>query len=145
MGTTEDTESTDRGSSSTRGDLEDRLIHGELTGSILQTAYDVHAYFGCGFLEKVYERALVNRLSKAGLQVDHQFPLNVMDEDGTIVGNYVADLIVDKQVLVEIKAVRALLPEHQAQILNYLKTTGLRVGMLINFGASKLQTKRLVY
>ena len=121
MGTTEDTENTDTSSSSTQDDLEDRLIHGELTGSILRTAYDVHAYFGCGFLEKVYERALVNRLSKTGLQLDHQFPLNVMDEDGTIVGNYFADLIVENQVLVEIKAVRNLLPEHQAQVLNYFE------------------------
>ncbi|TVQ36812.1 MAG: GxxExxY protein [Wenzhouxiangella sp.] len=118
------------------------LRHEEITASIRQTAFEVHRYFGNGFLEKIYEGALENRLRKLGHEVGRQVPLEVADEDGTLVGHYNVDLLVDGKVLLEIKAVRQLIPEHQAQILNYLKATGIRVGMLINFGTEKVQIKR---
>lgn len=120
------------------------LFHEELTGNIRQAAFDVHQYFGNGFLEKVYEGALENRLRKQGHEVARQIPLAVHDEDGTEVGNYTADLLIDKVVLIEIKAANQLSKEHHAQILNYLKATGIRVGLLINFGQSRLQFKRFI-
>lgn len=118
------------------------LHHEELTGAIRQTAFEVHRYFGNGFLEKIYEGALENRLRKKGHTVARQVPLEVVDEDGTVVGHYNVDLLIEGLVLLEIKAARQLVPEHQAQILNYLKATGIRVGMLINFGATRIQIKR---
>jgi len=120
------------------------LIEEDLTGAIRQTAYEVHTYFGNGFLEKVYENALAHRLRKKGLDVVQQQVLKVCDEDGTVVGEYCADLIVNGRVLVEVKAVRSLTDNHAAQVLNYLKTTVLRVGLLVNFGTQKLRCKRFV-
>ena len=144
MGTTEYTETTENAFYEVREPLEDWLINGELTGRIVEIAYQTHCYFGNGYLEKVYESALANCLEKTGLDVRVQSPLTVTDEDGTAVGHYVADLLVEDKVLVQIKAVRSIIPEHHAQVLSYLKTTGLKVGMLINFGAHRLQVKRLV-
>ncbi len=120
------------------------LLYEELTGKIRQTAYEIHCYFGPGFLEKVYENTLVNRLRKQELRVTSQVSLPVRDEDGTIVGQYIPDLVVDNKILVEIKATSSITPEHHAQTLNYLKVTGLRVGLLLNFGHSSLQVKRIV-
>ncbi|WP_376692097.1 GxxExxY protein [Wenzhouxiangella sp. EGI_FJ10409] len=119
------------------------LLYAELTERIRQTAFEIHRYFGNGFLEKVYEGALENRLQKQGISVHRQAPLRVKDEDGTTVGHYTADLIIAGRVLIEIKATGNLVPEHQAQLLNYLKTTGIKVGLIINFGNRKLQLKRM--
>ena len=121
------------------------LIHEALTGIIRQTAFDVHLYFGTGFLEKVYESSLVNRLRKKGLWVEQQQPIAVHDEDGTVVGDHVADLLVNNAVIVEVKAIKALSDEHVAQVLNYLKSTGCKVGLLINFASRKFVFKRLVF
>ncbi len=120
------------------------LYHGETTGLIRQTAYEVHHYFGRWFLEKVYENSLASRLRKAGLEVVQQQHLKVRDEDGTIVGDYVADMVVSGVVLVEAKAVKGLASEHIAQLLNYLKTSRMSVGLLINFGAPRLEVRRFV-
>jgi GxxExxY protein len=120
-----------------------KLLYSDLTEQIRQTAFEVHRYFGNGFLEKVYEGALENRLTNQELPVQRQTPLQVLDEDGTVVGNYTADLIVADRILVEIKATSNLAPEHQAQLLNYLKATGLKVGLIINFGNRRLQIKRM--
>jgi GxxExxY protein len=139
MGTTEGAEDTER--VEPRPGLPE-LAHEKLTGEIRQTAFDVHRYLGNGFLEKVYENALAHRLGKRGHDVAGQAALSVRDEDGTVVGHYVADLVVDGTVLVEIKAVRGLTAEHYAQILNYLKATGLRIGLLLNFGRRRLEVKR---
>ncbi len=121
------------------------LLFEGLAGVIRQTAFETHRYFGNGFFEKVYENALANRLRKRGLNVRQQAGLVVHDEDGTVVGEYVADLIVNDCVVVEIKGVASFVGEHVAQVLNYLKATGLQVGLLVNFGASRLQVKRLVF
>lgn len=122
-----------------------RLVHEDLTGIIRHTAFEVHRYFGYGFLEKVYKNALVNRLGKQGLQVDPTRQLTVRDEDGSVVGEYEPDLVVEECIIVELKAARSLNNEHIAQLLNYLKATGTRVGLLVNFGAARLQVKRYVF
>jgi GxxExxY protein len=121
-----------------------QLVHEELTGVVRQTAFETHVYFGKGFLEKVYENALVNRLRKKGLAVAQQKSLKVQDEDGSVVGDYVADLVVNDRVLIEDKAATSLADEHVAQVLNYLKATGIQVGLLVNFGAPRLDFRRLV-
>jgi GxxExxY protein len=120
------------------------LVHGGLTGVIRQTAFEAHTYFRNGFLEKIYENSLANRLRKKGLRVAQQVPMAVRDEDGTIVGDYLADLLVEDCVVVEVKAASALVAENDAQLLNYLKASGLTVGVLINFGTPKLQFRRIV-
>jgi len=121
------------------------LIHEELTAAIRQTAFEVHRYFGKGFLEKIYENALQNRLGKQGIHVDTQVALSVQDEDGTVVGNYVADMLVDEKILIEIKATNKLSTDHNAQIINYLKATNIEVGLLINFGSQRIQIKRFIH
>jgi len=111
----------------------------QICDTIRQTAYQVHLYFGTGFLEKVYENALKHRLEKIGLKVDAQVGMVVHDEDGCVVGHYDSDLIVEKKIIVELKAVKALNTAHEAQLMNYLKTTGIQDGMLINFGSEKFE------
>ena len=116
----------------------------ELTDLARQTAYEAHVYLKNGYLEKVYENALANRLRKRGLRVLQQHPLHVLDEDRTIVGEYYADLWVDDQLIVELKAVRALNENHVAQILSYLKTSGVKHGMLMNFGTPRFEVKKFI-
>lgn len=120
------------------------LLHEDLTKSVRQTAFEVHRYFGRGFLEAVYRSALRNRLRKQGLDAA-PCRFTIRDEDGTLVGDYEADLVVEGKVLVELKAASGLRPEHEAQTLNYLKAAGLRVGLLINFGRQILQVRRLIF
>jgi len=119
------------------------LVEGELTEKILGAAFKVQNTLGAGFLEKVYENALSLELRKSGLIVESQkaFPVRY---GGTVVGDYLADLVVSGKVVVECKAVTNLDPVHDAQLMNYLKASGLRVGLLINFARSKLQYRRLV-
>jgi GxxExxY protein len=121
------------------------LLEEELTDTIRQTAYEAHCYFGSGFLEKVYENALAHRLRKKGLAVRKQARLKVHDEDGTVVGEYAADLLVEGRIVVEVKAVGSLTDEHVAQVLNYLKVSRRCVGLLLNFGAKRLRCRRLVH
>lgn len=116
----------------------------KLVNCIRQTAYEVHLYLGTGFLEKVYENALAHRLVKAGCQVAQQHPIKVFDEDGTLIGDYVADLFVNNQVIIELKSVKAIAPEHEAQLLHYLKATQVHHGILINFGAAKFQIQKFI-
>jgi len=98
---------------------------------------------GAGFLEKVYENTLAIELRKADLEVEQQKKINVKCE-GDVVGDYIADFVVNKSVLLEIKETKSIDKVHQAQLLNYLKATGLRVGLILNFGASRLGIKRVV-
>ncbi len=93
----------------------------ELCDVIRETSYAIHEYHGQGHLEKVYENALAHRLTKAGLKVQQQHPIKVYDEDGTAIGDYIADLLVETRLIIELKAVRAIADEHVAQILGYLK------------------------
>jgi len=98
---------------------------------------------GAGFLEKVYENALIVELKKLNLKVEQQKKIQVKYE-GAVVGDYVADLVVNDSVLLEVKAVKEMNKIFQAQLLNYLKATGLRVGLILNFGTTKLGIKRMV-
>ncbi|WP_442485885.1 GxxExxY protein [Aeoliella sp. SH292] len=109
---------------------------------VRETSFAMHRYFRSGHLEKVYENSLANRLRKLGLHVEQQYPLAVYDEDGTIVGDYFADLFIDHQLIVELKAARAVVNEHVAQLLGYLRTSKIETGLLINFGAEKLYIKK---
>jgi GxxExxY protein len=114
----------------------------ELCDIVRETSYAIHIYHGHGHLEKVYENALAHRLRKLGLDVKQQFPLRVHDEDGTILGDYQADLLIDDCLLVELKATRSLADEHVAQLLGYLKSARVEHGLLINFGSYKFQIKK---
>jgi GxxExxY protein len=102
-------------------------------------------YHGHGHLEKVYENALAHRLRKAGLEVKQQHPVRVFDEDRTLIGDYLADLIIEGRLIIELKAAKTLAPEHEAQILGYLKSARIEHGLLINFGSYKFQLRKFVW
>lgn len=106
-----------------------------LTKTIIGCAFTVHNTLGQGYLEKVYENALAHELRKRGLNVVQQAPLHVY-YDGVVVGDFYADLWVDERVIVEVKAVSALHKRHEVQLVNYLTTTGVDTGLLLNFGRS---------
>jgi GxxExxY protein len=107
--------------------------HRELTEGIIKVFYKVYNALGYGFLEKVYENAIVLELGKEGINAIAQAPIKVLYE-GHVVGEYFADILVDDKVIIEIKAVKQLAPEHEAQLLNHLKATDIEVGLLLNFG-----------
>jgi GxxExxY protein len=117
------------------------MIQQELTGKILEACFEVSNELGAGFLESVYEKALLVALRQKDLNVESQVKLQVMFR-GIVVGDYFADILVENKILLELKAVNALTKEHFAQILNYLKATNLEVGLIINFGNSKLEYRR---
>jgi GxxExxY protein len=114
----------------------------ELCDIVRETAFAIHCYHRNGHLEKVYENALAHRLGKLGMEVRQQYPLTVLDEDGTPLGQYFADLLVEDRLIVEVKAVNSIADEHVAQILGYLKSSRMETGLLINFGAAKLSVKK---
>ena len=114
-----------------------------VTAKIIGAAQRVSSALGIGFLEKVYENALAIELRKGGVLVKQQ-PLLKVFYEGEIIGEYAADLIVENEIVVELKAVRALDNVHQAQCMNYLRATKLKVCLLLNFGTSRLQVKRIV-
>ena len=111
---------------------------------VRQTAYAIHKYHGNGHLEKVYENALVHRLRKRGIEVAQQHPLTVFDEDRTVLGDYFADLLIARVLIVELKAARGIAPEHEAQVLAYLRGAQLKHGLLINFGSPKFEIRKFV-
>jgi len=117
--------------------------HREITEKIIGAAQNVHNTLGYGFLEKVYQNALVIELQTLGFDVDVEQPIAVPYR-GEIVGNYVADIVVDKKVILEIKAVKELSEIHEVQLVNYLKATGIEVGLLINFGRSVTVKRRVM-
>jgi len=111
----------------------------EITEKIIKEAYYIYNKLGTGFLEKVYENALLIRLNKSQLKTKSQFPINVYFEGETI-GEFFADIIVENKVIIELKAVKEIMPIHEVQLVNYLKATKIEVGLLINFG-KKLEIK----
>ena len=115
----------------------------DITYRIRGAVFEVNKVLGYGFLEKVYEKALMIELSSRGLSVENQVPLKVSYKE-QIVGEYFTDLLVEGRVIIEIKAVTNLLKEHQAQLLNYLKATGIQIGLLVNFTRNEAEIKRLV-
>ena len=116
----------------------------EFCDVIRETGFAIHRYHRNGHLEKIYENALVHRLRKQGLQVQQQHPLKVLDEDGTLLGDFYADLFVDNRLVVEVKAVRTVVEDHVAQLLGYLRASRIEHGLLVNFGAAKFQIKKYI-
>jgi GxxExxY protein len=114
----------------------------ELTGQIINAAHTVHNKLGYGFLEKVYHNSLVIELRKRNLLVEAEKPVKV-NYDGQVVGEFFADIVIDNKIVVEVKAAERHNPAFEAQLLNYLKATGLEVGLIINFGTS-VAVKRMV-
>ena len=119
------------------------MIHEDLTGEIIGAFYEVYNTLGYGFLEQVYQNALYKELKRIGLECKPQEEINVFYK-GEFVGRYVADMLVEDTVIVELKAVKKLLPEHDAQLINYLKATGIEVGLLFNFG-KEAEIKRKIF
>jgi len=117
-------------------------LFNESTEKIIACAYKVHNTLGSGFLEKVYENALTIELEKNGFKVENQKGIKVF-YDGKPVGEYFADLLVDDKIIIELKVASAIDKMHEAQLLNYLKATGVRLGLIINFG-KKVTIKRII-
>jgi len=115
----------------------------ELSYVIRGCVYEVFRHLGCGFLEKVYENALLGELKDQGLRAESQMPLKVLYKK-EVVGEYFADVVVEDSVILELKAQQQLLKVHEAQLLNYLKATDAKVGMLVNFTYPRATIKRLV-
>ena len=113
----------------------------ELTREIIGCAMKVHSALGPGFLESVYQNAFAHEMRKSGLAVECEKPLRVT-YDGTVVGDFLADMVVNGSVLIENKAVQTIVPAHEVQLVNYLTATGINIGLIINFGAARLQFKR---
>ena len=116
----------------------------ELCDIVRETGYAIHQYLRNGHVEKVYENALLHRLKKQGLHVVPQHPLAVRDEDGTILGEFYADLFVENMLMVELKAVRHIADEHVAQLLGYLRCSRVEHGLLVNFGAPHFYIKKYI-
>jgi GxxExxY protein len=116
--------------------------HTDLTRQIIKAAFNVHGELGFGFVEKVYENALMIELRSLGLAVRQQEPVQVFYQE-QLVGDYVADMIVEDKVLVELKAVKTLDPGHEVQLVNYLKATRIEVGLLLNFADSVEITRKV--
>ncbi|MCR4297742.1 MAG: GxxExxY protein [Gallionella sp.] len=117
------------------------MEHGEVTQKIIGCAMKVHGTLGQGFLESVYQNALALELRKAGMKIECEKKIQVT-YDGVVVGDFVADMLINECVLIENKAVQVLAIAHEVQLVNYLTATGIDIGLLLNFGASRLEFKR---
>jgi GxxExxY protein len=124
--------------------MKEKLLYQDLSYKIIGSAMQVHTELGFGFLEEVYENALMVMLRESKLRAARQVPVKVSFH-GRIVGDYFADIIVEDSVILEIRAMDNLSPFHRVQTLNYLKATDLKLAMLLNFGKSKLEFERFVY
>jgi GxxExxY protein len=113
----------------------------DLSEKVLAACFEVMNELGAGFLESVYEKALLIALREKGIGAEAQVPLSVTFR-GEKVGEFFADILVEDKIIVELKAAKAMAPEHQAQLINYLRATGIEVGLLINFGPTKLEYRR---
>jgi GxxExxY protein len=116
----------------------------ELCNQVRQVAFDLHVYLRHGHLEKVYENGLAHRLRRAGLRIEQQYPLKVLDDDGMVLGDYYVDLFVEGCLIIELKACKALAAEHTAQVLGYLRASSRNHALLINFGSPKIEIKKLI-
>jgi len=119
------------------------MQHEEITEKIIGCAYHVYNKMGFGFLESVYEKCLLIELRKAGLTVKPQQPINVRYDD-VIVGEFIADIVVEDTIILELKSVRRIIKAHEMQLVNYLVATGKPVGLVLNFGEKKVEVKRKV-
>jgi len=107
-------------------------------------ALDLHSWLRHGQLEKIYENGMLHRIRKLGLNTEQQHPIHVHDRDGTLLGDFFADLIVNDSLIIELKACKSIADEHIAQLLGYLNATGKRHGLIINFGAPNFQIRKFV-
>lgn len=119
------------------------LVYKELSFQIMSAVFEVHNVLGPGFLEAVYENALLKELKKRGILAEPQKEIKISYK-GEIVGTYFADIVVNDQIILELKAVESLKSLHVAQVMNYLKATGYKLGILINFAAERIEYKRIV-
>ena len=108
------------------------------------TSFEIHKYLRSGHREQIYENALAHRLRKQGISLEQQQEVRVFDEDGTLLGHLKADLFIENRLICEIKGCRALVDEHVAQLLGYLRASRIEHGLLINFGASRLEIKKYI-
>ena len=122
---------------------EDKILYKDLSYKIVGLAMEVHNKLGYGFLEKVYENALMVLLHKEGIKTEQQAPISVYF-DGEVVGDYYADILIDKEIILELKVAGNIADFHRAQALNYLKATDLRLAIILNFGKERLEYERLV-
>ncbi len=120
------------------------LEHKDITEQVIGAAFEVHRSLGYGFLERVYQRAMQVELCQRGLKAEIESSINVRYK-GVVVGEYRADLFVNEAVIVELKVAKSYMPEDEPQLLNELKATGIKVGLLINFGRAKVEFKRMVF
>ena len=116
----------------------------QLCDAVRETSFALHRYLRHGHVERVYQNGLIHRLRKQGFLVESESALQVRDEDGTLLGDFSADLFVDRRLLVELKAIKALTDEHVAQILGYMRACGCEHALLINFGAAKLEIRKFI-
>jgi GxxExxY protein len=123
--------------------MEDRILYKDLSYKIVGLAMEVHRELGPGFLEKVYENALMILFAENGISAQAQLPIKVQFH-GRIVGDYIADILVDNSIIVELKAQERMLQLHKAQTLNYLRATNFRLALLLNFGKTSLEHDRIV-
>ncbi len=120
------------------------LLHEDLTEKVIGVCFEVSNELGAGFLESVYQKALVIALTQKGFAVEEQVPLKVKFR-GQTVGDFYVDILINGKLILELKSVKSISSEHEAQLINYLKATGIKVGLIINFGRTKLEWKRLVF
>ncbi len=121
----------------------DNYLHSDITALTIRAFYNVYNNLGYGFLEKVYENAMMIELRKLGLECKKQVPLTVYYDD-IKVGDYFADIIVEDKVIIELKAAEGIVPEHEAQLVNYLRATEVEVGLLLNFGKEPQHKRRVL-
>ena len=120
------------------------LLEQDLTEKVIGICFEVANELGGGFLESVYQKAVMIAARENGMKAEEQVPLKVMFR-GQAVGDFYADIMIEDRLILELKSVKALSGEHEAQLMNYLKATGIKVGLLVNFGRTKLEWKRLVF
>lgn len=120
-----------------------KLIHKELTGKIVRALHEVHDTLGPGYLESIYQNALVTELEEMGLKCEKERIVEIFYHNKKV-GEHRIDLTIEDKVIVELKAIAEFHPVHQAQVISYLKATGLEVALLVNFGKNKVDYKRLV-
>lgn len=123
--------------------MEEKILYKDLSYKIVGLAIQVRKELGFGFLEKVYENALMILLEENGIKAKQQFPIKVTFH-GRIIGDYIADILVENQIILELKAQDKIIDIHKAQTLNYLRATNLRLAILLNFGKDRLEHERLI-
>lgn len=124
-------------------DEQENIIYKDLSYKVIELALKVHNELGCGFLEKVYENAMMVLLERENIPARQQAPADVYF-GGEVVGQYFADILVDNKLILELKTSDTITNVHKAQVLNYLRATGIKLGLILNFGKPKLEYKRLV-